>query len=282
MKRVAINKITICGFGLIGGCIALDLLKGKHKFDIYAYDRPKVLKNLKKASSFKIKIEPSFRKAIHNSDIIILSTPHKVIESLLARLSKVSDLKNCLVIDTGAVKTPIAHLAKSFKFSMGTQFLPTHPMAGKEKSGFENADSNLFNNHAWYLDEDVKLNDHNQNKLNWMIKKMKAMPIYISSSVHDQIISELSHLPQLISTILGAQINPQLIPLAGPGLRSMLRLAGSPYSVWSEIIDENRLEIIKTLNLYINNLNKVMKMIKNKKSLDEIFIAASRSYKCLL
>ncbi|NOY89488.1 MAG: prephenate dehydrogenase/arogenate dehydrogenase family protein, partial [FCB group bacterium] len=210
MKRVAIKKITICGFGLIGGCIALDLLKGKHKFNIYAYDRPRVLKKLKETLSFKIKIEPSLKKAIHNSDIIILSAPHKVNESLLVRLSKVADLKDCLIIDTGAVKSPIANLAQSLKFADGTQFLPTHPMAGKEKSGFENAASNLFYNHAWYLDEDVKLNYHNQIKLNWMIKKMKAMPVYISVALHDEMMSELSHLPQLISTILGAQINPQL------------------------------------------------------------------------
>jgi prephenate dehydrogenase len=114
-----------------------------------------------------------------------------------------------------------------------------------------------------------------------MFNKLGATPTYISNQLHDQLMSELSHLPQLISTILGGQINPRMIPLAGPGLRSMLRLAGSPYSVWSEIIDENRTEIITALEAYRQNLHQVSKLIKAKKSLAGVFKSASRSYRCL-
>ena len=103
----------------------------------------------------------------------------------------------------------------------------------------------------------------------------------MNSNLHDELVSEISHLPQLISTILGAQVNPKLIQLAGPGLRSVLRLAGSPYNVWSEIIAENKEEIIKSLLLYKDNLNKVIKYIEQDKSLKGIFSDAARSYKCL-
>jgi prephenate dehydrogenase len=190
-------------------------------------------------------------------------------------------ITDCLIIDTGAVKSPIAKLADRLKFAEGTQFLPTHPMAGRERAGFQNSASGLFVDHVWYLDGEVKLSEANCSRLDWMISRLRATPVFIGSADHDLLVSEISHLPQLISTILGGQVDPKMIKLAGPGLRSMLRLAGSPYSVWSEIIDENRTDIVESLELFADNLQIVIKKVKKKQSLDKIFSAAARSYKCL-
>lgn len=276
-----INKITICGFGLIGGCIARDLLKRKSKLEIVAFDKKAVLDKLKKDRSFKVKTEANFNKAIENADIIILSAPHKPNESMLKRISKSKNIYNCLILDTGAVKSPITKLAKSLSFNNGSQFVATHPMAGREKAGFENAAENLFKDHAWYVSEDIPLSEITEKKLDWLIKKVKAMRVNVTSGLHDELVSEISHLPQLISTILGGQINPNLISLAGPGLISMLRLSGSPYSVWKEIITENKEEIIKSLNLYKDNLDKVIEKIEKDESLSDMFKDSARSYKCL-
>ncbi len=247
MAKVNMKKITICGYGLIGGCIALDILASKSKVLITAFDRKAVLDKISKHPKHKVKVESNFSQAVQDADLIILAAPHKANETMLKRLSKNKKSENCLIIDTGAVKSPITMLAESLKFSDGVQFLPTHPMAGRERAGFENASPKLFKDHAWYLSDDVKLNYENQLKIDWLIKKVKAMRVHISGNHHDQLVSEISHLPQLISTLLGGQTNPDLIPLAGPGLRSMLRLSGSPYKVWEEIIQENKTEIIKAL-----------------------------------
>lgn len=281
MSKAPIKKISICGFGLIGGCMALDFLKGSSKFKLYAYDHRQVLNRLARQKKFKVNCESNFAKAVGNADIIVLSAPHKANEQMLTQLGKMKSLENCLIIDTGAVKQPIAKQASRLSFGKGTQFLPTHPMAGKEKAGFENSDASLFNNHSWFLDESIKLNPVNNAKLKWMTKQLGAKPTYISNRLHDELMSEISHLPQLISTVLGGQVNPNLISLAGPGLRSMLRLSGSPYSVWSEIISENRTEIIKALHLFRDNLGKVSRMIEKEQPLTQVFKAASRSYRCL-
>ena len=281
MPKSQLNKITICGFGLIGGCMALDFLKSRSRVKIFAYDKPSVLRNLKRDKRFKLTCQPIFEKAVENTDIVILSAPHKANKSMLTRLSKIESLTNSLIIDTGAVKQPIATLAAKLIFTKGTQFLPTHPMAGREKAGFANSAAELFINHSWFIDESAKLNKNNKIKLTWMIKQLGTEPTYIQNKLHDELMSEISHLPQIISTILGGQVNPNLIALAGPGLRSMLRLSGSPYSVWSEIISENRTEIIKALRLFNQNLNKVTRMIEKRQSLSEIFKDASRSYQCL-
>lgn len=281
MPNSSIKKITICGFGLIGGSMALDFLQSRAHTKLSAYDRPKVLKRLSRDKRFKVTCETKFGDAVKNSEIIILSAPHKANEQMLTQLSKKKSLENCLIIDTGAVKRPIAQLAARLTFGSGTQFLPTHPMAGKEKAGFENSDASLFQNHSWFLDESLKLNKKNSIRLDWMVDRLGTKPTFISNKLHDELMSEISHLPQLISTVLGGQVNPHLIPLAGPGLRSMLRLAGSPYTVWSEIIAENRDEIVKALHLFRNNLGKITKMIESRQPLSDVFKAATRSYRCL-
>ncbi len=281
MPTKLVKKITFCGFGLIGGCMALDFLKGADKVHITAFDKPAVLKRLKKNRNFPVTTEPNLPKAIAGSDIIILAAPHKANEINLKRLSKIRTLTNALIIDTGAVKLPILKLSSQLNFAKETQFLPTHPMAGREKAGFENSALRLFESHCWFIDESIKLSKNNKAKLGWMVKKLRIKPTIIKAAVHDQLMAEISHLPQLISTILGGQVATELVPLAGPGLRSMLRLSGSPYSVWSEIIDQNRPEIIKSLENFRNNLNKVIGMVKSKDSLANIFKASARSYKCL-
>ncbi len=281
MPNVNLKKIAVCGFGLIGGCLALDFLQTNSKVRVFAFDRPNILKRLSQNKYFRVSCEPKFKPAVTNADIIVLSAPHKANENMLLRLADMNSIRNCLILDTGAVKQSIAKLAGRIDFGDGTQFLPTHPMAGKEKAGFENSDAKLFVNHSWFIDESVKLTNLNKTKLDWMTKRLGAKPTYINNKLHDELMSEISHLPQLISTILGGQMNPQLIPLAGPGLRSMLRLAGSPYTVWSEIIDQNKTDIIKALKLFRDNLGKITHMIETGQPLGDVFKAASRSYKCL-
>ena len=281
MKKVNIKKVTICGYGLIGGCIALDLLASKKKIEIVAYDRKSVLEKIKKDSNHNVSTEKSFKKAVQDSDMIILSAPHNANEEMLYKLHNNKNIQNCLILDTGAVKSPITQIAKALDFSNGVQFLPTHPMAGREKAGFKNASTKLFQEHAWYISDDIILSYENQQKIAWLIQTVKALRVHISSSAHDELVSQISHLPQLISTLLGSQTKPELIPLAGPGLRSMLRLSGSPYSVWQEIITENKTEIIEALKIYKNNLDDVIKKIKNDESLEKIFKDSSRSYTCL-
>ena len=263
--------------------MALDFQKGgvSRSPRIVAFDLKPILNRLIRDRRFRLQTKSDFKQAVHGSDVIMLAAPHAANGQMLKRLASDKSLKDCLIIDTGAVKQPIARLGSQLNFGPGVQFIASHPMAGRERKGFENSDARLFRDHVWYLDESISLSKANQGRLEWMIKRLGVTPAYISPAMHDELVSEISHLPQLISTILGAQINPELIELAGPGLRSMLRLSGSPYSVWAEIIEQNRDEIIKALDTYASNIDTVKRLIKQKKSLQHIFASATRSYKCL-
>jgi prephenate dehydrogenase len=154
-------------------------------------------------------------------------------------------------------------------------------MAGREAAGFANAEHGIFRGRTWFVDDSVALSEGNRRRLEWLLAKTGAVQVRISSDLHDDLIAELSHLPQLVSTILGAQIEPGMLELAGPGMRSMLRLAGSPYAVWNELIDRNRENVVEALTVFRDNLNAVLDMIEKRRPLRDVFAAAARSYRCL-
>jgi len=278
---VKIRKVCICGFGLIGGSIALDLLRRKGSFEIVAHDRPKVLERVRRDRRFRVTTESRLKAAVAGADIVVLAASQTANRSLLKRLAAGKNLTDCLILDTGSVKAPIAMFAGELDFPDGTAFVPSHPMAGKERSGFGQAEAGLFAGKSWFVDDTAGLDDAMRSKLTWLLGKTKATPVFVGSELHDELVAELSHLPQLIATILGAQINSDMVPLAGSGLQSVLRLAGSPYSMWAEIIEQNREKIVEALTLYRDNLDSVIAMIETDQSLEDIFKAAARSYRCL-
>jgi prephenate dehydrogenase len=274
-----VRTVAICGFGLIGGSIALAIQKRSKATKIVAIDKQAVIHKARLNRQFKATWSTDIKATI-GADIIILSAPLSANEVMLKQLAKLKP-ENTLILDTGSVKQPIARLAASLKFVNDTTFLPSHPMAGKEVAGFVNAEAGLFTQRIWYYDSETKLSKTNQQCWNWLIRITQAKPVAIASGTHDAIMSEQSHLPQLLSTVLAAQMSPDLLRLAGPGLKTLLRLAGSPYPLWNEIIKENRTNIITSLEMYRDNINQVIKRITADESLDDIFKEANRSYKCL-
>ena len=77
-------------------------------------------------------------------------------------------------------------------------------MAGKERSGFGQAEAGLFAGNTWFVDDTAGPDETARGKLSWLLGKTGATPVFVGSDLHDELVAELSHLPQLIATILGA------------------------------------------------------------------------------
>ncbi|MEK7774520.1 MAG: prephenate dehydrogenase/arogenate dehydrogenase family protein [Candidatus Zixiibacteriota bacterium] len=274
-------KVTVCGFGLIGGSIALDLLALRPRPIIHAFDQSRVLLAVGKDARFPVQTERDWHRAVDGCDILILSAPPKANRALLALAGKNKSLRNCLIIDVGSAKSSICTLGKKLSFAEGTQFVGCHPMAGTEKSGFQNAEKGMFRGNPWFVDSGIRLTKTNKAKLIWLASALRAQVVSISPENHDQMVAAISHLPQILSTLLASQFPPKVLQLAGPGLKSLLRLAGSPYSLWSDIIEENRQEIVDALTIYRDNLSTIISQMKKKQSLKPVFDSAVRSYRCL-
>ncbi|HWW15286.1 MAG TPA: prephenate dehydrogenase [Candidatus Dormibacteraeota bacterium] len=242
-----IRQITIVGTGLIGGSLALALRKARFAGRIVGCDRESALKKAKMRgvinSGF---VEPA--DAVRGSQLVVLATPVLAIVDLIGRLGPGLPATT-LLTDVGSTKAVVAQQAlKVFGKNAGKRFLAGHPMAGKEHSGVDYADADLFHNAVWFL---TALPGQNLNQglfaefAGW-IDQIGARIAMLPPEDHDRLCAWISHLPQMISTALAAALveefgeDAPLLPAGGRALREMTRISASPYSMWRDIAISNR------------------------------------------
>jgi prephenate dehydrogenase len=213
------QSVTIFGTGLIGGSLALALKRAFPSVRIAGVDKPEVLERAVRLGIIDI-------AGPQPADLVILATPVGDILGLIDQFTS----KETLVTDVGSTKAAICHKAER----LGVPFIGGHPMAGLEQSGPEAASPDLFNNAPYFLCRVKSTPDGARERMEEIAKAIGATPRNISPEDHDRLVAQISHLPQILSTLLAEQTSSHK-DLAGPGLRSMTRLAGSPFHVWRDI-----------------------------------------------
>jgi prephenate dehydrogenase len=167
---------------------------------------------------------------------------------LIERVGPVLPAK-ALLTDVGSTKSAVVERAvKVFGKNAGKRFLAGHPMAGKELSGVEFADPNLFHNAVWFV---TPLPEQNLNEglfaefAGW-IDAIGARIAMLPAEEHDRVCAWISHLPQMMSTALAAALVEEfgaeapLLPAGGRALQEMTRISASPYSMWRDVAISNK------------------------------------------
>jgi prephenate dehydrogenase len=242
-----IRQISIIGTGLIGGSLGLALKKRKFAGRIIGCDREAVLEKARNRGA----IDQGFANpsdAVRGSQVVVLATPVMAIIDLIERVGPVLPAK-ALLTDVGSTKTAVAAQAlKVLGKSAGRKFLPGHPMAGKEQSGVDYADPDLFQNAVWFLTPLPGQNLHEglfAEFVGW-IDQIGARIAMLPPDEHDRLCAWISHVPQMISTALAATLVDEfgegapLLPAGGRALQEMTRISASPYSMWRDIAISNK------------------------------------------
>jgi prephenate dehydrogenase len=244
---MSIRQITIIGTGLIGGSLALALRKHHFAGRIIGCDREAALDRAKNRGA----IDEGFSEpvdAVRGSQVVVLATPVLAIVDLIGRLGPGLP-SSTLLTDVGSTKVAVAQRAlEVFGKNAPLRFLPGHPMAGKESSGVDVADPDLFQNAVWFLTplpgQDIQ-QDHFSEFIGW-IDQIGARVAMLSPEDHDRLCAWISHVPQMISTALAAALVEEfgeeapLLPAGGRALREMTRISASPYSMWRDIAISNK------------------------------------------
>ena len=165
-------------------------------------------------------------------------------------------------------------------------------MAGKEISGIAAADADLFRTAKYALIGEIdKENaavsrDPRIGEFVTLVEELGADPVWLNSEAHDRAAAIVSHLPQLVAVALAGVVRDQTdetglpLLLAGRGLRDALRLAGSPYSVWRDIILTNSDNLDRVLEQFIQALEQLRGDLRTRALADE-FAAAGEIYRIL-
>jgi len=251
---VSIRQVTIVGTGLIGGSFGLALRKQGFTGRIVGCDRPAVLERACARGAIEV-AAPQPSEAIRGSQLVLLAAPVLAIIDLVNRLGSTIP-SGALLTDVGSTKAEImARAGIVFVKEAAARFLGGHPMAGKEQSGVDFADPDLFQGAAWFLTPfpGQRIDDGVSAEYLYWLEQMGAHIARIHPDEHDQLCAWISHLPQMISTALAAALveeygpNAPLLEAGGRALREMTRTAASPYSVWRDIAITNKKQIQQVL-----------------------------------
>jgi len=160
-------------------------------------------------------------------------------------------------------------------------------MAGRELPGIANANADLFRENTYALIGASSLQDDPRiSAFVKILEKIGARPLWLGAPQHDYAVGLASHLPQLAAVALAGFLYDRLdenglpITLAGPGLRDSLRLAGSPYSTWRDIVLTNQEVLSAALDLLARRLDDLREKLASRE-LEADFDAANELYKLL-
>ena len=234
-------SIKIIGAGLIGTSIGLALANKGVSVEMADID-PKAA---------KLANDLMASAPATNPEIVLYAGPSSGLKSTLESEFKMnSGLK---FIDIGSVKTK-SLLEVSQSLIPTGHFLATHPMAGREVGGAQSARADLFQSRSWiYMPTDLEGSPVDEDLVAaglWMIQALGASPVAMTAEKHDRAVALVSHLPQVAASLLAAQLrgtDPELLDLAGAGLRDTTRIAGSKAALWDEILSSNSAELLPLL-----------------------------------
>jgi prephenate dehydrogenase len=282
-----IQRVTIVGTGLIGGSFALALRKFTTDIHITGWDRVDTAGEARSRGALDAAASGELGSAIQHADLVYIALPIGATLDLLPEI-KHHAAPRALITDACSTKLRIAQAAaERFHADRGPLFLGGHPMAGRELSGIANADADLFHNATYALiGASGELRDPRMTAFTKILEKIGARPLWLGAQQHDYAVGLASHLPQLAAVALGSFLYDRLdenglpITLAGPGLRDTLRLAGSPYSTWRDIVLTNREVLSAALDLFARRLDDIRDRLGSRE-LEADFDAANELYKLL-
>jgi len=293
------SRVAVLGTGLIGGSFALAarraLLGAQERVRFVGWDKPPVLE---RALELGVVDEAyaELPEALAGADLVYIALP---VGLAIERLPEIARhvAEGALVTDACSTKRAICAAAEKH-FAQAIRFLGGHPMAGSELSGIDGADDSLFQGAKYALvvgsgddasGEDIdRIQQSDARIANFvrLIEAIGARPIWIDAAAHDRAAAFVSHLPQLVSIALAGVTREATdqtglpLTLAGRGLRDALRLAGSPYSVWRDIVLTNTDNLDVALDRFSQAIEHLRAHLRQRE-LEEEFSAANDVYKLL-
>ncbi len=260
-----INTIAIVGVGLIGGSFGRALRRAGFSGEILGVSSPGAITAGLHAGA--ISSSGSLAEAAARADILYLAQP---VDRILLTIEKLGPLvaengrsSGMLVTDAGSTKAAI--VARANALLPRHLFLGGHPMAGKEKSGVEVSDADLFVGRPYVLTPSPGFDNPLAEELRSWIVRTGARLVEMTPEEHDAVVALTSHLPQLVSTslalTLAAHPNPYIAQVHGSGLLDMTRLAMSSPDLWKSIISTNQGEILRALDAFSDRLQVVRKAV---------------------
>lgn len=260
-----IQSIRVVGAGLIGTSIGLKMKSLGSKVEIIDTD----------TNSMNLAQDLVKSEKLSEPELIIIAV--SVDANVKVVIEQINGNPNSIVCDLASVKSDL--LLQVDKLSAHPEnFVSLHPMAGREVSGAENSRADLFEGRAWIGISDSLKNKKNKEIIESFVSGCGGVLYWLTSKEHDETVALLSHLPQILSSLLASKLNdvdPNKLNLAGQGLRDVTRLAASDAKLWAQILTSNKDSIQPLLEDFIASLTKLQDSLRSTNQ-DQVAVILKR------
>ena len=251
-------QVVVIGLGLIGGSLARDLRRCGHRVTACGRD----VARLAPAIELGIvdAVEADWQAAVASADIVVLGVPVGRTREVYARIGPHLST-HAVVTDVGSTKCSVVRELKALSGRLPARFVPAHPIAGTEHSGFAASLEGMFAGRTVVLTPTADTDPAATARVTALWQEVGAQVLTLTPEQHDAALALTSHLPQMLAYTLMGQFaempGAPLAPLVGSGFRSMTRLAGGDPVMWRDVSLANRAQLSLTLRRYMERLGEL-------------------------
>jgi prephenate dehydrogenase len=252
------EQLGIIGCGLMGSSFALAMKRAGLVKRIVGYSKsPSTTAKALQLGVIDVEAASALQ-AVSGSDIVLIAVPVAAIEGTFKAIKHLIT-PDMLIMDVGSTKTDVVESAQRVLGSLVGSFVPAHPIAGKEVSGVENADVNLYNGHQVIFTPIGRTLTAQLSRAQSVWTALGCNVQSMSPEAHDAAFAAVSHLPHLLAFAMMNSIASQknaddFLALAGSGFRDFTRIAASDPEMWHDIFLANRTQLLAQIDVFKQTL----------------------------
>ncbi|MBW8829570.1 MAG: prephenate dehydrogenase/arogenate dehydrogenase family protein [Burkholderiales bacterium] len=275
------NQLGVIGCGLMGGSFALALKRAGLVKRVIGYSKsPSTTEKARKLGVIDMAAESALL-AVSGSDIVLIAVPVSATEATFKAIRHLVE-PGVLFMDVGSTKRDVIDAARRVLKERVANFVPAHPIAGKEVAGIGHADAALYTNRQVILTPISLTNPDLVQKATDVWAAIGSQVLRMTPENHDAAFAAVSHLPHMLAfayfnSVARQPAGRDFLSLAGPGFRDFTRIAASDPAVWRDILMSNREELLKQSMRFRHTLDAMEHVIKtgNVEALEDLIRGAS-------
>lgn len=276
-----VQRLAVIGCGLIGGSFALAMRAAGRVERIVGYSLS--ARTLQRAMELGVIDEPAATpaEAAQGADLVLVAVPVAATESVLRAVRDQLDA-TAMLMDVGSTKRDVIDTARRVLRDRLPNFVPAHPIAGKEVAGVQYADARLYQGRQVILTPIAQTDAALLRRAEALWSALGARVSQMSAENHDATFAAVSHLPHLLAfayfnAMLGQPAGADYLAMGGPGFRDFTRIAASDPAVWRDILSTNREEVLRQSMRFRHALDALEHVIRgnNLEALEGLIRVAS-------
>jgi prephenate dehydrogenase len=275
------EQLGVIGCGLMGGSFALAMKRAGLVKRVVGYSKsPSTTERARQMGVIDVEA-PSALLAVSGADIVLLAVPVAATEATFKAIRHLVTA-NMLVMDVGSTKRDVVDAARRVLRDHVGSFVPAHPIAGKEVSGVDHADPDLYHGRQVILTPIEKTQVAQLKKAQELWEALGCHVQQMAPEQHDAAFAAVSHLPHMIAfALMHAIVNqPQgkdFLALAGPGFKDFTRIAAGDPKMWRDVLLANRHELVEQAKMFQRSLHNMLQLAEDGsgEKLEEMLAQAS-------